>query len=110
MRLLRGARLTVLLMATLGCSIVESSGLGGTGDGGASDSEGDPARPVRVGSAPLPQAGTKSIAVWPSSGGGAAAAANGVVGVAISCPATSNAIAAPSGARVTLGHFVDTLE
>jgi hypothetical protein len=99
-----------LLIAALACSIVEEGGLGAGGDGGVGDAAGDSALPVRAGASPLPQTGAKSIAVWVSAGGGAAAAANAVVGVVISCPATSNSLAAPSGAQVTLGHFVDTLE
>ncbi len=65
---------------------------------------------VRTGSAGLPRAGARSIAVWTSSGGGGAAAGTTAVSVSLaSCPVPST-VAASSGGQVTVGHFVDTLE
>jgi hypothetical protein len=109
--LLARRALLVLLLATPACR-VEDRGL--SGDGGAAVGGSDAARDtmpvIKSGSATLPQAGAKSIAVWTSAGGGAAAAPSGAVGVTLTCVPTSSTVVAPSGAKITLGHFADTLE
>jgi hypothetical protein len=92
------------LLAAPACSVFESGGLGNV-DAGAT-----PAPAVKTGGAPLPQAGTKSLAVWLSAGGGAAMGPNGTIGVSLSCPAAASTLVTSGEARVTLGHFVDTLQ
>jgi hypothetical protein len=107
--------LLVLLLATPACR-VEDRGLSVDGgvDGAVADAVADAARDqmpvIKSGSATLPQAGAKSIAVWTSAGGGAATAPSGAVGVTLTCVPTTSTVRAPSGATITPGHFADTLE
>jgi hypothetical protein len=61
-------------------------------------------------SAPLPGAGGKSVAVWTCSGGGYASNEGPKVGLSIGGVSGVGAVSAPSGSRVTLGHFADTVE
>jgi hypothetical protein len=107
--------LLAFLLATAACRLED---IRLPGDAGAGDSVGDrvgdaaPDNPpvVKSGSSSLPQAAGQSMAVWIGSGGGATVAMNGAVAVTISCLAGTSTVAAPSGAQITLGHFVDTLE
>jgi hypothetical protein len=113
--LLARRALLVLMLATPACR-VEDRGLGGDGgvDGpvgvGVADTARDMMPVIKSGSATLPQAGAKSMAVWTSAGGGAATAPSGAVGVTLSCVPTTSTVVAPSGATITLGHFADTVE
>jgi len=98
----------VLVPAACG---VETKGLRQVvGDGGVRDGRPDVPPVVSIDTTTLPRAGTKSMAVWTSAGGGSAAGPNGTVGVTIGCPAAAGIVGAANGARATVGHFADTTE
>jgi hypothetical protein len=101
--------LVVLSFATIACRY-NGVGLGEIEDGGTRDADADTRKIVRTGTVGLPRAGSKSIAVWTSSGGGPAAADRAAVSVSLGLSPVPGAVPAPSGAHVTVGHFVDTLE
>jgi hypothetical protein len=59
---------------------------------------------------PLPGAGGKSMAVWTCSGGGTISSETGQLGLSVGGASASGSVATPGGARITLGHFADTVE
>jgi hypothetical protein len=74
-----------------------------------------PERDAAVGDAstssyPLPGSAGKSVAVWTCAGGASASSANAQVGMSLGGAGAAGTVSAPSGSKVTLGHFADTLE
>jgi hypothetical protein len=107
--------LIVSAVLALGCG-VKQQGLANvdrTADGGARDARdgaGSDLGPPETGSPPLPGGDAGTTPFWTCGGGGAARTASAQLGVTVGGVAPVNAVTAPSGARITLGHFVHTVE
>jgi hypothetical protein len=97
-----------LVAGALSCGGVRTEGLG---DGGPLPGPAADARPpdASTSSTPLPGAAGKTVAVWTCSGGGATGFEGAQLGLSIGGLSGTAAVSAPGGARITLGHFADTV-
>jgi hypothetical protein len=107
---LRGRLPPALLLLVLGAPACWGLRTDGLADGGQPVTSVD-ARPRdgSVAGVPLPGAGVKSVAIWTCSGGASASVAGAQLGVRLGALSGAGAVSAPSGARMTLDHFADTV-
>ena len=101
--------LCALALAVVGCGSVRTEGLADGGPLAHADAR-TPAGEAGTSSTPLPGSAGKTTAAWTCSGGGSISSETGYLGVSIGSPASVGSVTAPGGARVTLGHFADTVE
>jgi hypothetical protein len=112
--MLRGPRIVAILLIMPGCLLlgcsVRQQGLarGDAGDGARPST--DASASPETGSSPLPGAGGHAVPLWTSGGGGSARNEAVQVGVTVGGVTPATSVKAASGATVTPGHFVDTLE